>query len=164
MANLTFKHRLGWPSSPLSLGGHSCSRMFATVVKMCALENGGQHLFFLYKCWMVIFFFFVRGRSVVRARINEELYFFLDRPFLFVQCHFDLIGLQVNKYQADSFRGYSKTPNSTRSLLGLIRLNFVVPNGSVSTWTCHVPRNQSGPRKFAVSSSASKARSHHCER
>ena len=110
------------------------------------------------------FFFFVRGRSVVRARINEELYFFLDRPFLFVQCHFDLIGRQVNKYQADSFRGYSKTPNSTRSLLGLIRLNFVVPNGSVSTWTCHVPRNQSGPRKFAVSSSASKARSHHCER
>ena len=39
----------------------------AAVVSLCALVNGGQRLFFLYECWMmVIFFFFIAVGRVLR--------------------------------------------------------------------------------------------------
>ena len=47
---------------------NSFSRIFVTVVNLCALVNGGQHLFFLYEFWMVCVCvcFFCRGRSGVK--------------------------------------------------------------------------------------------------
>ena len=51
--------------------------MFETV-NLCALVvNGGQHIFFLYECWMVIyfrFFFVAIGRLLQWFR--EGLFFF----------------------------------------------------------------------------------------
>ena len=47
---------------------HSCSRVFVTVVKVCALVNGGQDLFFSTRAWWRCFFFFLnRSRSGVKT-------------------------------------------------------------------------------------------------
>ena len=44
-----------------------------TAVNLCALVNGGQHLFFLYKCWMLGDFSFCRGRSGVTVTISTAI-------------------------------------------------------------------------------------------
>ena len=51
---------------------NSFSRIFVTVVNLCALVNGGQHLFFLYEFWMVcVCVFFVAVGRVLRTAISE---------------------------------------------------------------------------------------------
>ena len=57
-----------------------------------------------------------------------------------------LIGRKVN-HQAATFKGNSKTPNSTKSLYELLCLNTNFQFGSLSTWTRHVPRNRRRARK-----------------
>ena len=49
----------------VAVAGDSCSRIFVTVVNLCAFVNGQQHLFFLVRVLDGDFFlfFFCRGRS-----------------------------------------------------------------------------------------------------
>ena len=89
--------------------------------------------------------------------------FFCSSFFFLIYLH--LIGRKVNLTCASIFKANSKVPNSTITLSGLLCLDFNFQIGSLSTWTWHVPRNRSGPRKIVrVSSAASEARSRHCER
>ena len=55
---------------------NSCSRIFVTAVILCALVNGGQHLFFLCECWMVFFFFLSAvGRELLQRFRNGSPFF-----------------------------------------------------------------------------------------
>ena len=49
------------------------------VVNLCAFVNGGQHLFFLYECWMIVFFliYIAVGRGPIHSDFEKRPLFFL---------------------------------------------------------------------------------------
>ena len=53
--------------------------MIVTVVNLCALGSGGQHLsWFLYECWTVIIFFvYIAVGRVLLQRFRKRVLFLL---------------------------------------------------------------------------------------